>query len=428
MNDNEKYIEEFVNDIPFDAPNEKHRDELKNQLLNSFPKHRLQPTVHAVPMWSTIMKSRISKLAAAAVIIIAVLIGLNIIDFIPHSGSIALGEVIKKVEMVKAFAYKVSMTMIGMPGTRADETLHMEIKAWISKEHGMRMDSVVKGKLTTSSYISITDGEIITIAPEEKKYMRMTLTDDIFEKAQKDNGDPRALLKKFQEHEYTELGRTMIDGVEVEGFESAFPAVEAITEDAVARLWIDVDTKLPVRMNIKASEGAKSIDMTIEEFQWDTEVDSAIFVADIPQGYELIMNADMRGTTSDEGIVEGLAFFADLSGGRYPKTLSTVSVMQEIGDILRAKYGNRKPPPPSKEQMQKLVKLQLGCTFFAQAARDSEKDMAYYGQEVGPDDTNKVLLRWKLDNGQYRVIFGDLTTKDVSAQQLAEIEKTLLEQ
>jgi len=23
MNDNEKYIEEFVNDIPFDAPNEK---------------------------------------------------------------------------------------------------------------------------------------------------------------------------------------------------------------------------------------------------------------------------------------------------------------------------------------------------------------------------------------------------------------------
>ena len=48
MNDNEKYIEEFVNDIPFDAPNEKHRDKLKNQLLNAFPKHRLQPTVHTV--------------------------------------------------------------------------------------------------------------------------------------------------------------------------------------------------------------------------------------------------------------------------------------------------------------------------------------------------------------------------------------------
>ena len=72
MNDNEKYIKKFVNDIPFDAPDEKHRDALKKQLLNSFPKHRLQPTVHTVKVWRTIMKSRISKLAAAAVVVIAV--------------------------------------------------------------------------------------------------------------------------------------------------------------------------------------------------------------------------------------------------------------------------------------------------------------------------------------------------------------------
>ena len=36
MNDNEKYIEEFVNDIPFDTPNDEHRDELKNQLIVGF--------------------------------------------------------------------------------------------------------------------------------------------------------------------------------------------------------------------------------------------------------------------------------------------------------------------------------------------------------------------------------------------------------
>ncbi|MBC8468475.1 MAG: hypothetical protein H8D56_03295 [Planctomycetes bacterium] len=80
MNDNEKHIEEFVNGIPFDAPDNEHRDELKKQLLNSFPKHRLQPTVQTVNVWRNIMKRKTTKLAVAAVIIIAVAISVNILD------------------------------------------------------------------------------------------------------------------------------------------------------------------------------------------------------------------------------------------------------------------------------------------------------------------------------------------------------------
>lgn len=37
-------------------------------------------------------------------------------------------------------------------------------------------------------------------------------------------------------------------------------------------------------------------------------------------------------------------------------------------------------------------------------------------------DVDKVLLRWKLDDGQYRVIYGDLRIEDVSPQKLAELE------
>ena len=64
MNDNEKYIEEFVKDIPFDAPDSGHRDKLKRQLLNAFPKHRLQPTEPSVQTWRIIMNSKITKLVA----------------------------------------------------------------------------------------------------------------------------------------------------------------------------------------------------------------------------------------------------------------------------------------------------------------------------------------------------------------------------
>jgi len=40
-----------------------------------------------------------------------------------------------------------------------------------------------------------------------------------------------------------------------------------------------------------------------------------------------------------------------------------------------------------------------------------------------PKATNDlVLLRWKLDDGKYRVIFGNLRLEDVSADRLAKLE------
>jgi len=37
-------------------------------------------------------------------------------------------------------------------------------------------------------------------------------------------------------------------------------------------------------------------------------------------------------------------------------------------------------------------------------------------------------MRWKVSDGLYRVIFGDLTTENVTAEQLGELEAALPEQ
>jgi hypothetical protein len=41
-------------------------------------------------------------------------------------------------------------------------------------------------------------------------------------------------------------------------------------------------------------------------------------------------------------------------------------------------------------------------------------DFAYHGNTVGPRGENKVLLRWKRDDGQYQVIYGDLHGRTVA--------------
>ena len=112
MNDNEKYIEEFVKDIPFDAADSEHRDELKQQLLNVFPKHRLQRTDHTVRVWRTIIKSRITRLAAAAVIVFAALLALHLFG---KTSGIVWAEVAKRLEDIKTAAYKINADIRGMP-------------------------------------------------------------------------------------------------------------------------------------------------------------------------------------------------------------------------------------------------------------------------------------------------------------------------
>ena len=72
MNDNEKQFEDFIRDIKFnDTPDPKHRDKLEQGLLAAIqkqPRQRQQP----LKIWRIIMKSKITKLAAAAVVLIGI--------------------------------------------------------------------------------------------------------------------------------------------------------------------------------------------------------------------------------------------------------------------------------------------------------------------------------------------------------------------
>ncbi|MHC4621501.1 MAG: hypothetical protein ACYTEQ_27485, partial [Planctomycetota bacterium] len=65
--------------------------------------------------------------------------------------------------------------------------------------------------------------------------------------------------------------------------------------------------------------------------------------------------------------------------------------------------------------------IQSTCSFYA-ALDQADKDVAYYGDEVTIEDVNRVLMRWKISENEYRVIYGDLTAENVSAKRLAELE------
>jgi hypothetical protein len=69
----------------------------------------------------------------------------------------------------------------------------------------------------------------------------------------------------------------------------------------------------------------------------------------------------------------------------------------------------------------RVISVKATCLFYDELLRQG-KDVAYYGDAVTAEDANAVLMRWRISEDQYRVIFGNLTTKDISATRLAELE------
>ncbi len=129
MNDNEKQFENFISDIKFDdTADPKHRDKLEQDLLAAAWKRPRQTNI-----WRTIMKSRISKLAAAVILIAA------IYTFIGNSGpsAWAIEQSIEALRNLRAVyvigAFPGGTAEIWM---RADETGNKSRDVVVRGSHG----------------------------------------------------------------------------------------------------------------------------------------------------------------------------------------------------------------------------------------------------------------------------------------------------
>src|SRR3972149_7639951 len=104
---NDDRLEKMLNSIGAeDIPAEAHK--IAQDASNNFSKFLRQPSQPAKPsLLELIMRSRTVKLAAAAVIVIAVLAGL---PFLPkNTASVTLAGVAEKLGQVKAIMYRMKM-------------------------------------------------------------------------------------------------------------------------------------------------------------------------------------------------------------------------------------------------------------------------------------------------------------------------------
>jgi len=49
------------------------------------------------------------------------------------------------------------------------------------------------------------------------------------------------------------------------------------------------------------------------------------------------------------------------------------------------------------------------------------KNVIYYGSSIDTQDSNAVLMQWKISEGEYKIIFADLSTRTVNAEELIDL-------
>ena len=384
------------------------------------------------------MKSSMAKIAAVAAVVLACVGGFYLVS---GTKSVALADVLVKVEQIPAFMYRMTMhmkgAMQGMPAEGAD----MKMTALIANDYGMRMDISMADPTTGQAmdqqiYMLPAQKMMMMIMPGMKKYTRMSLDDSMFEKMKKQNNDPRMMIQQILACKYQELGKSVIDGVAVEGFQTTDPAYAGgAVEDVDVKVWVDVKTWLPVRvdMNLKVNEQME-MRGTLHDFQWDVPVSAAEFTPVIPADFAAGPGDGLKmPPMTEETAIEGLKLCVDLIG-KYPENLNVATLVQMIQESRNSKTPEAQKLRQAVEQaktdeertqvVSTMMPLQTLGGFYMSLVQE-KKEPVYYGNIVQPGDIAEVLLRWKTGENEYRVIFADLHAATVDADTLAKLEAGL---
>ena len=230
----------------------------------------------------TIMIHPIVKLAVAAAVVIAGLLGLNIINM-PHTGGVAWAAIPGHIDGIDTFMFRLT---IGVGGDdTAKPTPAGQWTFYLSEKYGFRMDVGAGDGAAASWYVAPGSDTLITVIPSGKTWSKRLLSAQERDNAMKEYEDPADYINRFLAHGYKELGRSVIDGVEVEGIEVTDPPTKGgKLQNGVGRLWVDVQTELPIRLEIKGAADSQAVQWLME-FRWGQAVDPATFEPNIPSDY-----------------------------------------------------------------------------------------------------------------------------------------------
>jgi hypothetical protein len=239
------------------------------------------------------MKRTIAKLAIAATVIAAALLGIH---FFSGTSGTSWAAVLQKVSGFDTCVYRWRTVETSGPRPNGFEfTTDEEHRIRRSEVYGSFTENYENDKLTGLDYCLLQDKQNVTLDPRSKVCRRGTLTEKGLQEF--DYYYPKRTVMKILEGNYTELGQDTIGGKVVRGIEVRDPNALADethpmppAEDFSARFWIEPDTLLPIWVEISAVFKGSPTRVTAvwDQFEWGVPLEASVFTPDIPADYKVV--------------------------------------------------------------------------------------------------------------------------------------------
>ncbi len=347
-------------------------------------------------VWRKIMNSKTSKLATAAAIILAVVLGFQFLGGSLKT-SVTFAQVIEPI-------LKAETAVLDIVLNDNDPNAPV-IHDMIRGSRIRRTMSTMPGEV---SIIDLTETRILSLTESKKQAQYISL-----------EGLPSIpnymdrlknlilMLQKSPEFKIEDLGVQEVDGREVIGFLAKHLKAEIV-------LWADADTGLPVR--IEQNEGQMTV--VCKNMEFDVPMDETLFSMDVPEGYTLQGETalDLLGST-EEDFIEGLRLQSEVfNDGQFPDDVSVDAYVKRAPAIAEKVESMGLTEEEQTEMGMKIARHLLFLRFFK-----GQGQWTYRGQSVQLGAGETPIFWYQPRNSEtYRVIYGDLHVENVAAENLPQ--------
>ena len=334
---------------------------------------------------------------AAAIVIAFVGVG-SWLKLSNGKSGIAFADVLEKISILRPYSCLLTVQSHGQPA----DSRHL---AYLSLSR--RREVLPDGTIRVFD-MSQQPVRVLTLHPDRKLAVEETLLNA------GPSSDPDFLtaVGRMRNGSAEDLGTKEVEGRLAQGFHRPDG-----TNDLT--IWADAKTGLPIRIEEVHPTFERRIIMS--EFAFDVSFDESLFSTEAPAGYT-VQKVETDGVNpTEQDLTEGLRVIATLFDGRFPGRLSSPAIREALKGHIR-RDGTRPSEEEIKAMQLKAERALRYITILQQLNKVGE--LSYVGEGVALGDATTPVLWWKPKASEtYRVVYADLSIRDVRAEDLSNVPK-----
>ncbi len=396
-------IEESIKKLRYKTDAETHEKVLGNVLQTLDKCEKQKSGVIKPDIWRTIMNTKTRKLATAAVILVAATVTLYIIAGPFGTTSTVYAEVAERLHKALTMTYKITTT------TPVEWMPDMEMEVAFKEPGLMRMTAA-------GGYVSVMDavqGKGLSIDPGKQQFTEMDLSNLPDDPGQNQLSGIEG-LRSLPDRADEELGTREIDGRTVQGFRVAAGGI-------TYTVWIDPKTRELVEMEIEFAN-APGISGTMTDIRYNVDLPDELFTITPPEGYTRLELEVDGSAPSEDDLIEFLRYFSSITvDNTFLPTLNPAELPNVVMEMAMAgKFGPDQPTAEDDDLVMAITMKTTRATMFVMML-PAESNSHYAGENVKHGDAETPIFWYQPAGSEtYRVIYGDLSVKDVAPEDLPQ--------